>query len=205
MVPPTLAEGVRLVTTSPANAAPEVSEFAAWGSGRSVCMPRAGRAAAVARGAVRGAAGDGRLHRGLGGEEPDCVPDRDGDTVHRCKMKSVDRVTELYRQIDPLRPLRADEVDLFVDWPGDLMGPDDVKKLLVRAFARSGDTPITRLFTGHRGTGKTTELYRVPLVVSGRTYAWSALAIIAAASASGLIVAWRARRLDLIAVLKTRE
>lgn len=50
-----------------------------------------------------------------------------------------------------------------------------------------------------------TELYRVPLVVSGRTYAWSALAIIAAASASGLIVAWRARRLDLIAVLKTRE
>jgi putative ABC transport system permease protein len=50
-----------------------------------------------------------------------------------------------------------------------------------------------------------TELYRVPLVVSTRTYAWSALAIIAAASASAVIVAWRARRLDLIAVLKTRE
>ncbi|MFN0301288.1 MAG: ABC transporter permease [Burkholderiales bacterium] len=50
-----------------------------------------------------------------------------------------------------------------------------------------------------------TEFYRVPLVVSGRTYAWSALTIVAAATVSGLIVAWRARRLDLIAVLKTRE
>ena len=50
-----------------------------------------------------------------------------------------------------------------------------------------------------------TELYRVPLVVSGRTYAWSALTIVAATTVSGLIVAWRARRLDLIAVLKTRE
>lgn len=50
-----------------------------------------------------------------------------------------------------------------------------------------------------------TELYRVPLVISTRTYVWSTAAIVGAAMLSGAIVAWRARRLDLIAVLKTRE
>ncbi len=50
-----------------------------------------------------------------------------------------------------------------------------------------------------------TELYRVPLVVSTRTYAWSGGAIVLAAALSAVIVALRARRLDLIAVLKTRE
>lgn len=50
-----------------------------------------------------------------------------------------------------------------------------------------------------------TELYRVPLVISTRTYAWSSGAIVIAAALSAGIVALRARQLDLIAVLKTRE
>ncbi len=49
-----------------------------------------------------------------------------------------------------------------------------------------------------------TELYRVPLVVSTRTYAWSGAAIVLAAALSAVIVAWRARRLDPIAVPQTR-
>lgn len=73
----------------------------------------------------------------------------------------MDRLAALTQQLDPLRPLRADENQLYVDWQADLMGPEDVKKQLVRTFARSGPTAVTRLFTGHRGTGKTTELYRV--------------------------------------------
>jgi putative ABC transport system permease protein len=50
-----------------------------------------------------------------------------------------------------------------------------------------------------------TELYRLPLAVSTRTYAYAAAAVLGAAIVSGAIVAWRVRSLDLVAVLKTRE
>jgi putative ABC transport system permease protein len=50
-----------------------------------------------------------------------------------------------------------------------------------------------------------TEMIRLPLVVSSRTYTWSFMVIAVAALLSGLLVAWRLRRLDLIEVLKTRE
>ncbi|MGH8490573.1 MAG: hypothetical protein ACREXS_17330 [Gammaproteobacteria bacterium] len=72
----------------------------------------------------------------------------------------MDKLTAFYQLIDPLRPLEATEQDLYVDWQKDLKA-DDVKGRLIRGLARSGDIPYTRLFTGHRGCGKTTELYRV--------------------------------------------
>lgn len=53
--------------------------------------------------------------------------------------------------------------------------------------------------------GLETELYRVPLAVSRGTYALTALTILATAVVSALIVRRRIDRLDLIAVLKTRE
>ena len=53
--------------------------------------------------------------------------------------------------------------------------------------------------------GMQTEAYRIPLVVSTRTYALAAVITVAAAVASGWIVRRRLDRLDLIAVLKTRE
>ncbi len=49
------------------------------------------------------------------------------------------------------------------------------------------------------------ETYRIPLVVSPRTYLIAAGATVVAAVASGWIVRRRVNRLDLIAVLKTRE
>lgn len=53
--------------------------------------------------------------------------------------------------------------------------------------------------------GYDTELFRMPLVILPSTYAFSALVVIAASAASGLVVRRRLDRLDLIAVLKTRE
>ena len=50
-----------------------------------------------------------------------------------------------------------------------------------------------------------TELYRFPLVVWPRTYAFSALVVLVAAAASALVVRRKLDRLDLVAVLKTRE
>jgi putative ABC transport system permease protein len=49
------------------------------------------------------------------------------------------------------------------------------------------------------------ELYRMPLVVNARSYAFASLVIVAAGLLCGLAVRWRLRRLDLIAVLKARE
>ncbi len=50
-----------------------------------------------------------------------------------------------------------------------------------------------------------TELYRFPLVISVRTYAFAAVAVLVAATLSGLAVRRRLDHLDLVAVLKTRE
>ncbi len=50
-----------------------------------------------------------------------------------------------------------------------------------------------------------TELFRFPLVVSARTFAFAATTTIAAATISSLVVRRLLDRLDLVAVLKTRE
>lgn len=49
------------------------------------------------------------------------------------------------------------------------------------------------------------ELFRIPVVVSGRTVLLAAAVVLVAAILSGLAVRRRADRLDLVAVLKTRE
>ena len=49
------------------------------------------------------------------------------------------------------------------------------------------------------------ELFRIPLVLSARTYAYSIAVIACAAAGSALLVRRRINRLDLVAVLKTRE
>jgi len=53
--------------------------------------------------------------------------------------------------------------------------------------------------------GFETELYRMPLIVGRSTYAVSMLVVLASAFISGVIVVSRINKLDLIAVLKTRD
>ncbi|WP_244177354.1 ABC transporter permease [Marinobacter vinifirmus] len=54
-------------------------------------------------------------------------------------------------------------------------------------------------------TALQTELYRVPLIITPRTLALAANVVIASALLSGFITWLRLRKLDLVAVLKTRE
>jgi len=61
------------------------------------------------------------------------------------------------------------------------------------------------LFAAALVTAFNTELYRFPLVVSTRTFAYAATAVLVAAALSGLAVRRRLDHLDLVAVLKTRE
>lgn len=50
-----------------------------------------------------------------------------------------------------------------------------------------------------------TELYQMPLVVRGTSYAWAFLIVLFAAIASGILVSRRVAGLDIVAVLKARE
>jgi putative ABC transport system permease protein len=61
------------------------------------------------------------------------------------------------------------------------------------------------LFAAWIVTVMDTELYRFPLVIRPRTYAYGVIAVVVAATLSGLVVRRRLDRLDLVAVLKTRE
>jgi len=82
----------------------------------------------------------------------------------------VDRITALYQKLDPCQPLPADDTQLYVDWQHELFASDDIKLQLARGFARSGaGVAVTRLFTGPRGAGKTTELKRVKQVLERAT------------------------------------
>jgi putative ABC transport system permease protein len=49
------------------------------------------------------------------------------------------------------------------------------------------------------------EVYRIPLVITMQNVAWSILTVLAASLISALVVRRRLDRLDLVAVLKTRE
>ena len=49
------------------------------------------------------------------------------------------------------------------------------------------------------------ELYRMPLVISSRTYAFACITVTLASAVSGLLISQKLRNLDLIAVLKARE
>ena len=74
----------------------------------------------------------------------------------------------LFEQFDPVRSLSADDNDLYVDWQTTI-GSDDVKQRLVNVITRGGSIPVARLFTGHQGTGKTTELRRVKRIIEERS------------------------------------
>ena len=60
-------------------------------------------------------------------------------------------------------------------------------------------------FAGALVAAFNTELYRFPLVITPRTYAYAATAVLVAATVSGLAVRSRLDHLDLVAVLKIRE
>ena len=62
-----------------------------------------------------------------------------------------------------------------------------------------------RVISSWIAAGFDSEAYRIPLVISSRTYAISFLVIAAAATITALIVQRRIRTLDLVEVLKARE
>lgn len=82
-----------------------------------------------------------------------------------------------------------------------LLGEQGVLTLLALPFGFAMGAAISWFLVAQLST----ELYRLPFVLSARTFGFAALVIMLAAAASAFLVARRINRLDLIAVLKTRE
>ncbi len=64
---------------------------------------------------------------------------------------------------------------------------------------------IGRLLCGYIAAMVESDLYRIPLILEPDTYAFAAAVVLAASALSALVVRRRLDRLDLVAVLKTRE
>ncbi|MGH9798869.1 MAG: hypothetical protein ACRD82_00750 [Blastocatellia bacterium] len=67
---------------------------------------------------------------------------------------------QTYRVCNPDKPLRADETDYYVDLT-DVRGIRNIAESITRRIRRSEDEYLKLLFTGHRGSGKSTELLQL--------------------------------------------
>jgi len=61
------------------------------------------------------------------------------------------------------------------------------------------------MLSGYLALAFESEQYQVPLVVHTQTYAWATVVVLLASALAGALMYRRAARLDLVAVLKTRE
>lgn len=115
-----------------------------------------------------GVAREGRSPRGLAGcvlpafvtpyddmRIPDPKPD---PPFEKSSAMSQDLIATIYRQFSPA-PLTADQTDLYVNLD-DLRGNDSIVERLARRIAYA-DRPTHQVLAGHRGSGKSTELYRL--------------------------------------------
>jgi putative ABC transport system permease protein len=64
---------------------------------------------------------------------------------------------------------------------------------------------IGRMICIYMADAMASELFRVPVILESSTYSLAAAVVLTSAAISGLIVRRRLDRLDLVAVLKTRE
>ncbi|MBE9509230.1 MAG: ATP-binding protein, partial [Chloroflexi bacterium] len=74
-------------------------------------------------------------------------------------------IDDAYNAVNPDVPLRKGEADPRYVYLTAVRGGDDLAALIARRIRRSDRPPsptfVKLLFTGHRGCGKTTELFRL--------------------------------------------
>lgn len=64
---------------------------------------------------------------------------------------------------------------------------------------------VGRLMAAYMTAGMESDIFRLPVIIAPRTYAFSAAVVLIAAAASGIIVKLRLDRLALVEILKTKE
>jgi putative ABC transport system permease protein len=106
-------------------------------------------------------------------------------------------LSERGRELSTLRVIGFTEGEIAYILLGELA--------LVTLLALPAGAVIGYLMSAATVAAFDTDVYRLPLVVSRQTYAVAALTTVVTAAVSALIVRRRLGRMDLIAVLKTRE
>jgi putative ABC transport system permease protein len=64
---------------------------------------------------------------------------------------------------------------------------------------------LGHVFAGLLVAAMNSEMFRIPLIIAPRTYAFAAVVIVVATAVSAMVVRHRLDHLDLVEVLKTRE
>lgn len=73
---------------------------------------------------------------------------------------NLDKITRFFRACNPTESIKPDD-PRWVDFD-DVRGDDNVSRVYERSLRRADpDIPVFKLFAGHRGVGKTSELYRL--------------------------------------------
>ena len=108
--------------------------------------------------------------------------------------------------LQTLREQLPEQVPVWVSWPkktsalaGELS--EDGIRALALPLGMALGWGLTHLIVGMIASDQ----FAFPVVIEPRTYAWAALAVVAAGIASALVVRRRIDRLDMVAALKTRE
>ncbi|MEM6713333.1 MAG: ABC transporter permease, partial [Pseudomonadota bacterium] len=118
-------------------------------------------------------------------------------TVGVCYNAARIQLSERARELASLRILGFSKFDVGKVLVGEIM----ILVFLAQPLGWWFGTEVARWMT----EGFSSDLYAIPLVLEPATYARASLIVLTAAAISTLIVARRLGRLDLIAVMKTRE
>lgn len=107
------------------------------------------------------------------------------------------QLSERARELASLRILGFSRAQVSYILVGELM--------LLAVLAQPLGWLLGRVFTEAMVRGFSSDLYNLPLILKPATYSTASLVVLAAALASALVVRRRLDRLDLVAVMKTRE
>lgn len=107
------------------------------------------------------------------------------------------QLSERARELASLRILGFDRAQISYILVGELM--------LLAVLAQPLGWVLGRLFTGLMVQGFSSDLYSLPLILKPATFSFASLVVLTATFVAGMVVRRRLDRLDLVAVMKTRE
>lgn len=118
-------------------------------------------------------------------------------TVGVCYNAARIQLSERARELASLRILGFSKIEVAKVLVGEIL----LLALLAQPLGWWFGAVVARWMT----EGFSSDLYAIPLILGPATFARASVVVLAAAAVSTLIVAWRLGKLDLIAVMKTRE
>ena len=140
---------------------------------------------------------------------------RETPSSYRIGAAGLDGLTVDEPQVWTLQPGEVRSYTVRLSLPAEASGPQEIELGVDRKHPRWPKEPTGSFTAGLWALGfalvhlisalLASDQFYFPVVIQPRTYAWAAVCVLAAGVVSALIVRRRIDRLDMVAVLKTRE